>query len=265
MLQYTTALGKQTAYRKSGQGAALVLLHGFCEDSTMWSYFVTQLQEKYTILSIDLSGFGHSELLADHSIEAMAEQVQAVLAVEQISKAVIIGHSMGAYVGLAFAEKYPEKLSGLGFFHSHPFADSESKKQNRKKAIAFIQKHGVSPFVGHLFPSLFSEAFVKAQPEVVHNFVDQCSTHHSDAIIAASKAMLQRKDRSDILAALSCPILHIIGGKDSIVPIQTSLKQSTLAAQSSIHILREVGHMGMFEAPDKTLKIVDGFMEFCVV
>ena len=253
----------KVAYQLVGQGQTLVLLHGFCEDSTMWADFVPLLSKKYQILTIDLSGFGQSDLLNEHSIEAMSEAVHAVIKQLSIQQCVLIGHSMGGYVGLAFAEQYPQYLMGLGLFHSHPYADSETKITNRKKTIRFIERHGIAPFAGQFVRNLFAPAFVQNHKAFIDDLVHKTSMHHSDAVIAASHAMIKRKSRADVLSQLTCPALFIVGKQDNAVSLENSLEQLQLAPIASVHILEQVGHMGMFEVPSHSLEIVADFMEFC--
>jgi pimeloyl-ACP methyl ester carboxylesterase len=255
----------KVAYQKVGQGQILVLLHGFCEDSTMWADFVPLLSKKYTILTIDLSGFGDSDLLKNTGISAMADAALAVLEVEKVESCILIGHSMGGYVGLALAEKKPEILLGLGLLHSHPYKDSQSKTQNRLKTIGFIQRHGIAPFAGHFVRNLFPPDFVEHNKQFVEELIHKTSMHHSDAVIAASHAMIERDDRTAVLTNLACPALFIVGTLDNAIPTEHSFKQLSLPKIASVHILENVGHMGMFEAPVETLEIIVDFIDFCTV
>jgi pimeloyl-ACP methyl ester carboxylesterase len=253
----------KVAYQKVGQGQILVLLHGFCEDSTMWADFVPLLSKKYTILTIDLSGFGHSDLLENTSITTMADATLAVLEFEKVNSCILIGHSMGGYVSLAVAQKKPQILLGLGLFHSHPYKDSSSKTHNRLKTIRFIERHGIAPFAGHFVRNLFPPPFVEDNKLFVEELIHKTSMHHSDAVLAASHAMIERDNRTDVLTNLACPALFIVGTLDNAIPVEHSLKQLSLPNISSVHILENVGHMGMFEAPVETLEIIVDFIEFC--
>jgi pimeloyl-ACP methyl ester carboxylesterase len=253
----------KVAYQKVGQGQILVLLHGFCEDSTMWADFVPLLSKKYTILTIDLSGFGDSDLLRNTGIAAMADAALAVLEIEKVKSCILIGHSMGGYVSLALAQKKPEILLGLGLFHSHPYKDSQTKIKNRLKTISFIERHGIAPFAGHFVRNLFPSAFVDNNKQFIEELIHKTSTHHSDAVIAASHAMIERDDQTNTLTNLACPTLFIIGTLDNAISSTDSLKQLSLPNVTSLHILENVGHMGMFEAPVETLEIIVDFIEFC--
>lgn len=253
----------KVAYQKVGQGQTLVLLHGFCEDSTMWADFVPLLSKKYTILTIDLSGFGNSDLLKDTSIDGMADAVLAVLSAEKTNSCVLIGHSMGGYVGLSIAQKAPQILIGLGLFHSHPYKDSPSKTENRLKTIGFIERHGIAPFAGHFVRNLFPPKFVDNNKLFIEELIHKTSMHHSDAVIAASHAMIDRSDRTDVLTNLACPTLFIVGTLDNAIATEHSFNQLSLPSIASVHILENIGHMGMFEAPMETLEIIVDFIDFC--
>lgn len=263
MLQHTLFQGHKIASRRAGAGKAVVLLHGFCESSSLWNRFVAALQAHYTVITIDLAGFGDSDMIAPYTIEQLADMVQTVVEDYGLEEYVLIGHSMGGYVATACLERHGARLRGVGLFHSHPFEDSEEKKKNRQKSIEFIQKHGVAPFVAHLFSSLFAPGFSAAQPAVVEDFIDQCSQQQSDAVIAASRAMMQRGDRSAVLRRAHCPVLFIIGEQDTSIPLSLCLQQTSLPDRAYIRILSEVGHLGMVEAEGEAVRAVEAFLEWC--
>lgn len=134
-MNFITFQRKKIAYQLEGKGTPVVFVHGFCEDRTIWDEFKPEIVAAgYCVFTLDLPGFGESEILENTSVEVMADVVNAVLVEAQLSKIVLIGHSLGGYVALAFAKKYAEKLLGLGLFHSHPYPDSEEKKKVAAKA-----------------------------------------------------------------------------------------------------------------------------------
>src|SRR5688572_9814357 len=109
--------GSRLSYKVSGQGSAIVLLHGFGEDSTVWRNQETIFPD-HRLLIPDLPGSGSSAIIVNMSMEGLAQSVLAVLDAEQIDRCVLIGHSMGGYITLAFAEHFGERLTGFGLFHS---------------------------------------------------------------------------------------------------------------------------------------------------
>jgi pimeloyl-ACP methyl ester carboxylesterase len=244
---------------KEGEGVPLVLLHGFCEDSGMWEEWLAFLPNR-SVVCIDLPGFGNSDMLGNLSIESMADAVNAVLENFSIKKCVLIGHSMGGYVSLAFAEKYPGKLSGLGMFHSHPYADSDEKKHARNKSIDFIKSNGHILYVRQLIPNLFAYEYTKGYPISVNKLIHRATKFDPTAIITAIEAMRDRPDRSEVLREIACPVLFIIGKLDKAIPYDASLAQAHLPAFADICVLPVAGHMGMFEAQRETAGVVRGFL-----
>ncbi len=256
--------GKTIAYDANGKGPAIVLLHGFGEDRTVWEEFQTDLlEENLRVVRIDLPGFGQSEVLPEVSIETMAEAVNAVVDQLQLDRFILIGHSMGGYVALAYGEKYGEKLAGLGLFHSHPYADSDKKKQDRRRSVNFINRQGHVIYLKQLFPNLFADHFARSNAFLVDKLIYRAAHFPSEGITGALNAMMNRPDRSEVLSAIACPVLFIIGKEDSVIAPEKSIEPTHLPAQASIHILEKVGHMGMFEAPKKTQRIVRQFAYFC--
>ncbi len=228
------------------EGPRLVFLHGFCEDGSMWEEFVRPFEE-YALLLPDLPGFGDSGVWPSLSIEDMAAAVEAILEDLGWGRCVLIGHSMGGYVALAFAERLGNRLDGLCLFHSHPYADTEEKKANRLKSIAFLAQYGSERYVTQLIPALF----YRKLPEVEGQMIERAKRYLPEGIQAALGAMAARPDRSKVLEACTVPVAFIVGGQDAAVPADYSMKQCLLPAVAYVEYLREVGHMGMFEAPKR--------------
>lgn len=196
------------AYSTEGKGNCLLLLHGFCEDSSMWDSFKMPFLKNYRVICPDLPGFGLSEAKEQISMEIMAGCINEILEKEGIEKCFFVGHSMGGYVAMAFAEQFPEKLSGLCLFHSHPFADTEDKKENRRKTIEFMKRWGSAPFVRELIPKLFKKEFARDNTDLLSSMIAKAEKYPQTAIVAATNAMIERPDRSEILKNLNCPLLR---------------------------------------------------------
>ncbi len=172
----------------------------------------------------------------------------------------LIGHSMGGYISLAFAEKYPELLNAFGLFHSTAYADDEAKKEARRKGIEFIRNNGAAAFVQNTTPNLFSEKTKKENPEVVETLVDRSQNCSSEVLIQYYEAMIQRPDRTLVLKSFQKPVLFIAGIHDTAVPLQSFLEQCHMPAVSHIHILKNSGHMGMLEEKDLATALLLNFL-----
>lgn len=258
-------LESNISYSIEGTGEILVLLHGFCEDKNVWRQFTQPLLSKAKIICVDLPGFGKSLPGNNHSsIEFMAEAVLAVLKEEQIEKCFLLGHSMGGYVALAFAEKHASRLKGLGLFHSSCYADAETKKENRKKVAEFVMKSGSETFAHQLFPTLFAPAFANENAALINSLEETAATYPAESIANASLAMGNRHDTNSVLKETSLPVLIIFGRKDLAIPLEKSLMMIHLPATANICQLEQSAHMGMFEEPEKSREAIEDWMKLAI-
>lgn len=247
-------------YRMIGSGKPVVFIHGFGEDGNVWKRQVEFLKEKFLLIVPDLPGSGKSDMIDDMSVDGMAEAVKEILIQEKISSCTMIGHSMGGYITLAFAEKYATLLNGFGLFHSTAYPDSEEKKAIRRKAIKFIKQHGAFEFLKTTSPNLFSPDSINKMKKDIDAFINSLDQFTPDALIAYYEAMIQRPDRSTLLEKSSAPVLFVIGQYDTAIPKDDLLKQSHLPGKAFIHILSGSGHMGMMEETGKSNAILENFL-----
>lgn len=254
---------QEGAYWAEGQGKPVILIHGFGEDHSVWEHQIAFLRMYNRVLVPDLPGTGESPLTEGLSIESMAEFVYAILVEEGISQITMIGHSMGGYVALAFAEKYPHLLEGLGLFSSTAKPDSAEKKEARQKSIRMIGQYGSEAFLRQTLPTMFSESFRNKQPASVENFVTNALSIGKESLIAYYEAMMARPDRTAILKEIKVPVLFFIGKDDAAIPLNNILEQVTLPATVSIHVFEQVGHMGLLEVYEESNLILHHFIAFC--
>ena len=258
--------GKKIFYSTIGAGKPVLLIHGFGEDSTVWQNQIEFLKDKFLLIVPDLPGSGKSEMINDMSIEGMAEVIKKIIDEEIVSspfgggRVGAIGHSMGGYITLAFAKKYPEYLNAFGLFHSSVYPDSEEKKATRKKGIEFIQQHGAFEFLKTVIQNLFSPLSKDEMPESIDVFTKQQDNFLPQALVSYYTAMMQRPDRTDVLKKAKIPVLFIMGKYDTAIPIDDVLKQCHVPEKTYIHILEKSGHMGMMEEPDKSNRILKNFL-----
>ena len=247
-------------YRKLGKGKTVVLIHGFGEDSRIWDGTIEALQDKFQLIVPDLPGTGSSALEPGLSMESMATGIKTILDTEKISTATLLGHSMGGYISLAFAELYPDRLTALGLVHSSAYADSETKKETRRKSIEFIRKQGSAAFLEASSPNLFAEQHRISMADTIKQLIQRHSYQQPEALIAFTEAMMARPDRTEILKKSKFPVLFIIGRHDQAVPFADSMQQVHLPELSYIYILEKSGHMGMLEEPSRFMESLNKFL-----
>lgn len=240
---------KNVSYSAEGHGKPVVLLHGFGEDSQIFNHQVAFLKEHCLLIVPDLPGSGASAFNeALTTIESFAHCIKALLQAEGISTCTLLGHSMGGYITLAFAELFPEMLDAFGLVHSTAFADNEEKKQNRQRGIQLIEQYGPHSFLKTTTPNLFGKRFKEEHPEKVEELIEAGRAFSKESLQQYYKAMMERPDRAHVLQGSKMPVLFIMGTEDVAAPLNDMLQQAKLPICSYIHVLDGIGHMSMWEA-----------------
>lgn len=251
---------KTLSYQISGIGPDVVLLHGFGEDGNVWNNQVSFLEDSFRVIVPHLPGSGSSELIEDMSIEGIAGSVAFILQQEGIKHCAMIAHSMGGYISLAFAEKYPAMLNSLGLLHSTAFADSEEKKSDRKKGIKHIEEKGALSFLNNFVPNLYSSYSKSLHPSKIDDHLKLVRYFSKAALISYYQSMMERPERTKVLKQNKIPVLFVLGRHDTAVPLQDALKLVSMPDISYIHILENSGHMGMIEEPELVNEILKSFL-----
>lgn len=258
-MNYTQYKNTKIAYTDQGKGTAIVLLHGFLENSTMWKYLAPVLEKKYRVVCIDLLGHGQSDSLGYvHKMEDMADAVHQVLHDLKIRKAVFVGHSMGGYVSLAFAELYPDMMKGLVLMNSTSRADSEERILNRTRAIKAVKQNYVAA-VRMSIANLFSEENRELLAEEIEWVKNEALQTPLQGIIAAQEGMKLRNDREVILHFAPYPILLILGKKDPVLNYDENKGQ--IEGTTVQLITFNDGHMSHLENKTELEKVLLDFLK----
>jgi pimeloyl-ACP methyl ester carboxylesterase len=247
------------SYTDSGKGTAIVLLHGFLENQTMWNAFVPEFSKKHRIITIDLLGHGNTECMGYvHSMEDNADVVHAVLAELRIRKAIFVGHSMGGYVALAFAEIYPDYIKGLVLLNSTSRADSEERKLNRDRAIKAV-KQSFSNFISLSIANLFSEENRERLKDKIETVKIEALKTPLQGIVASLEGMKIRMDREVILHLTPYPKMLILGKKDPVLNYEENLEQ---IEETDVQLVTfPDGHMSHIENEDELTKVLTDFFK----
>lgn len=263
-LEISTDISSHLHYMRLGSGPAMMLLHGFPENGTLWQSIGERLAKDFTVIIPDIPGAGQSSLDAETvSLEEIADSLKGILDKEQISSILLVGHSMGGYITMAFAEKYPSMVAGISLVHSSAGADGEEKKETRRKSISLIRKGGKKPFVQQMVPALFSEGFKQHNHGVIERQIERGLMLKDESMVAFYTAMMNRPDRIANLKGTDMPVQWIIGKEDSVVAPSAVMQQCSLANVNFVSIYPGCAHMSMLEQPDKLYSDLKEFGIFC--
>jgi 3-oxoadipate enol-lactonase len=235
------------AYERLGNGAPLMLIHGYPLDHTIWSDVANLLKNDFDLILPDLRGFGQSTTVeTPYTISDMADDLAGMLDHLKIEKVALAGHSMGGYVALAFAKKYPQRVSGVGLVSSQAAADPPERKAGRYQTAADIAQKGVSVVAEAMTPKLSADTRVQTFVRAVIEKQSQA------ALIGALKAMAEREDLLFYLSSVTFPLNLIHGNADVLIPITRAQEIKIILPTAQLIELQGAGHMPMMEFPNET-------------
>lgn len=240
---------------------ALVLLHGYCGSSAYWERVAGVLAAGGRVIAPDARGHGLSSAPEDavYGMENFAADLEELLERLGVARAIVLGHSLGGYIALAYAERHAARLSAFGLIHSTPLPDSVAAKENRDKAAAAIEGQGVEPFVKGLVPKLFNPERSGELAEELERAVQIGRGTSQRGAAATARGMKARRDRKDVIAGASVPVLLAAGSNDGIIPQESVFAAS--APRTVQAVISGAGHMSMYERPDELISAVSSFRE----
>lgn len=248
-------------YEIKGKGDPIVLIHGYLESMMMWKSIAKELSKDYTVIKVDLPGHGFSPNVAEvHTMEILAREVNRVLDKEEVSNALVIGHSMGGYVTLALADLFPKKVGAFVLMNSTTRQDTAEKKELRLRAVE-TAKTDFDALVKMSIPLLFNENNLDNLKDEMKFARNMARKTQLMGVLSALKGMRARVDRSYLPKQFQGKIGVIIGEFDRTVPqegLMAAIEENS--ENENISVLKlPIGHMAYLEAPDETLDFLKTF------
>lgn len=252
--------GVEIAYTEAGSGQPIVLLHGYCGSHRYWDEVIPSLAAHGRVIAIDLRGHGASSASEGvYSMSLLAEDILSMLDELKLSKVNLFGHSLGGYIALAFAERYPDRLHTFGLVHSTSLPDGEAAQANRLKAAESIRENGVNAFVDGLIPKLFAASNRINMPEKVEKAKGIGYETSIEGATGCALGMKERVDRTFVLEQLDKPILLLAGELDEVIPPERRFPVSRDIVTEVT--LNRAAHMGMLEDPEAFAAAIVSFLE----
>lgn len=233
-------------FEEYGQGTPVIFLHGFPFDHTIWNPLVPLLQGELRLILADLRGFGRSPATDDvYAMRLLAEDIRHLMDRLNLEKAVLVGHSMGGYIALAFSQVYPSRLCGLGLVATQAAADPAERRQARYKTAELVTRKGARVVAGDMVNRLTPK---KELLKPIKNLILQAQPA---AIVGALKGMAERSDLTGSLSAISVPAVVIAGLADQLLPLEKMQTLAQLLPKGWLVEVQGAGHMVMLEEPEQ--------------
>jgi pimeloyl-ACP methyl ester carboxylesterase len=247
---------------ESGAGSPVVLLHAFPMDSVLWREQRRALASAgYKVLTPDLPGFGGSAVSeAEPSLDAMADEVVALLDERGVDSAVVGGLSMGGYVAMALLRRYPDRIRALILADTKASADTPEAAQNRLTMASKVEELGSAEIAAGLVANLVGATSHAERPDVVQTVVRWIGAQRPAGIAWAQRAMAARPDSHADLERFGKPVLVLYGVEDVVTPAAEAESMAAAAraggAAVTVRELPRVGHLSAIEDPDAVASVM---------
>jgi 3-oxoadipate enol-lactonase len=246
----------------NSKGLPIIFIHSFAFTHEMWVSQVSALPQKYFAVTYDIRGFGKSPVGdGQYTMEMFVDDLAALLNHLKLNSVVLCGLSLGGYIALRFAEKFPDHLKGLILCDTQSEADTNEGKINRAQSIQLLKTAGLSAFAEKFLPKLVSEQTQKQHPELLDRLRKTILAQNLLALCGGQLALLSRTDTTDFLAKISFPTLVIHGEEDALIPLNQAKAMSGRIPNSQLEVIPHAGHNTNLENPDLFNQALVRFLE----
>jgi 3-oxoadipate enol-lactonase len=255
--------GGKIAYTDAGAGSPILLVHGFPLDSRVWDAVIPKLTGRHRVVAADLPGFGQSQLGKGFTIESLADTLAKLADELKLGKFLLAGLSMGGYVALAFADRYPAKLAGLALVDSKAAADNDEQKRGRQRMIDLVRASGSKAIADDMLGKMTGEETIRTQPAVVRELRAIMEACPPKTIETALAAMRDRKDYVGLLSKLPMPLAVMVGEGDVITPPAQAEQIAAAVPGAILTKIPAAGHMSPLEQPTAVADALAAFAGRC--
>ncbi len=255
-----TVHGVELSVAVEGEGPAVLFIHGYPLDRTIWAHQVAHLHGARRIAP-DLRGFGRSDAPdLGYSMATWADDMAGLLDALGEDRAVVCGFSMGGYVALEFARRHPARLAGLILVDTRAAADSEEGRRGRDAGIQLVRDRGAGAIAEQMLPKLLAPATAKRRPELVAQVESMIRRTPVAGIAGALAAMRDRPDNRPLLPTLEVPVLVLVGAEDAITPPAEAEAMVAALPGAELRVIPDAGHLTPVEQPEAVTREMAEFL-----
>lgn len=252
--------GIDMSWEERGEGIAVLFVHGFPHDHTLWDAQVAALGERARCIAPDLRGFGGSEVRGPFSMDQWADDLAALLDARAVERAVVCGLSMGGYIAFAFWRRHRERVRALVLADTRAGADDEGARAKRREMIELARSGGAAAVAERMMPGMVGKTTRERAPERVAAMRTMLERAPVEGIVGALEAMIARPDSTETLATIDVPALVVVGEEDALTPPSEARAMHEGIAGSRLEVIAGAGHASAFERPSAFSLVLGDFL-----
>jgi 3-oxoadipate enol-lactonase len=261
-VQRLTVNGVSLAVEVRGDGPAVLFIHGYPFDRSIWTHQVAAL-DGWTRIAPDLRGMGQSDAPdLGYNMETYAADLAALLDLLGVDQVVLVGLSMGGYVAFEFLRRWRHRVRGLVLLDTRAEADTLEGKKARDAAAATAREEGAEAVAEATLPKVLGTSTLAGAPATVERVRAMMAATPVAGMVGALGAMRDRPDSTPLLPDLAgIPVLVIVGDEDEVIPPAQARAMADAIPGSSLVVIRSAGHLPTMERPVETTDALLAFLD----
>jgi len=241
---------------------AIIFLHGFPYDHTMWQAQVNEFSETYYCIAYDIRGLGKSSVGdGQFTMESFVDDLENIMVELQLDKPIVCGFSMGGYIALRALVRMEEKFSAVILCDTVSHGDTNESKLKRSDTIRRINAKGFPSFGRSFIAECFSTSYKKENKEDFDKITAKSMKFNSIGIKGCLFAIMSRTDTTEYLSSIKIPTLLLCGEGDTITPPSIMRTMADKINKSEFTLLKNSAHMSMIENSIDANKVINKFLE----
>lgn len=251
----------EIVYWVLGNGPSVVLLHPFPANHEFWVPVAEELSSRYRLILPDLRGHGESDvgdglaIMAKHSADLVRVMDDA-----KVSRAPLIGVSIGGYILFEFWRKHRERVAALGLCNTKAPADNAEARAGRLQAANDVLEHGTEPFLQSMVSRVLAKTTQETRPDLVDGALRMMRQMSPEDIAQVQRGMAERPDSIDTLKTINVPTLLVTGDEDVLTGINEAELIRRHVAGSQLRVIPKAGHYSPWEQPAEAARICRQFL-----
>ena len=270
--RWVTIDGRQVNVTELGSGPPVVFIHGLSGSWQNWLEQVPVFAREHRVIAFDLPGFGASEMPRDKiTISGYGRFVDALLDELGVSSAAVVGNSMGGFIGIELAIRFPERVERLVLVSAAGLS-IEYLRNERAVAVLNALENRLAAYTGWVASRSDALArrpgarrmifgIVAHRPDLLPGplVAEQVRGSGKPGFVPALDALTDYPIR-DRLGEIACPTLIVWGAEDKLVPARDADEFAGLIPNSRKVVWPETGHVAMLERPGAFNALVKAFL-----
>lgn len=243
-----------------GDGPAVLFIHGFPLDRTIWKHQVSTLSG-WRRIAPDLRGLGSSDVARTYSMAAYADDMVRLLDRLRIQKAVVAGLSMGGYVAFEMWRRYRDRISGLMLCDTRADADTADGKRRREEMIRLVESKGSAAVADQMISRVLGRTTLQINAPLVQQVRDMMNKASPEGIAGALRAMRDREDSTALLGTIDVPTLVVVGSEDELTPPAVAKAMTAAIPGATMTTIPTAGHITPLESATAVSRVFAEFLE----